>query len=506
MKSFKIGRDSGNDIVISDVTVSSQHAIITLSDSGEVKVKDLNSTNGTFVNGNRISAETAIKAGDVVKMGNSTVDWLKHINEKKSGQPPLNNDLSSLRIKSKKAIGRSPANDIVLNYQDVSSSHAQLVETVNGEMVIADTGSTNGTYVNGQKINMHTLRPGDTILIANKYPVQWGFVSAGPAPKNVSAPAPAPVSAPAPAPASSNNTTMILIVAASIVVIAIAAAALFVLKPWEAKPWPEEQIYATYKKSVVMIFGKYYYQVNVGNQNLGNFIVVDDELVPNETNRFFGTGFFVSNNGEIITNKHIAAPWAYNSEEMDLVKKLVQEYMKYKMHITDYATLVNEVKVTGRLASIGIAPNDTHLSGERDIIPCEVLKVSDNNEIDLALIQTNSKTLPAGVTTIVDLNEADVDDTNIVAGRSIYSIGFPAGLTVSGTSQGIEANNQGGKITQLRGDVSFGHNITVTSGASGSPVFDEYGRLVGVIDSGFMGISQGYNMAIKAKYVVGLVK
>ncbi|MDR2425032.1 MAG: FHA domain-containing protein, partial [Prevotellaceae bacterium] len=83
MKLIKIGRSSANDIVISDATVSSQHALITILDSKEVRIKDLNSTNGTYVNGKRITAETTIVASDVIKVGNSTVDWLKYLNERK---------------------------------------------------------------------------------------------------------------------------------------------------------------------------------------------------------------------------------------------------------------------------------------------------------------------------------------------------------------------------------------------------------------------------------------
>ena len=88
-KYIKIGRSSTNDIVINDITVSSQHAIITILDTKEVKIKDLNSTNGTFVNGKRITVETAITANDVIKAGNANVDWLKHLNSPQKGGAPV---------------------------------------------------------------------------------------------------------------------------------------------------------------------------------------------------------------------------------------------------------------------------------------------------------------------------------------------------------------------------------------------------------------------------------
>ena len=48
-------------------------------------------------------------------------------------------------------IGRDPMSDIVLNDPEVSRYHAQMVETVDG-YEIHDMGSTNGTYVSGEKI------------------------------------------------------------------------------------------------------------------------------------------------------------------------------------------------------------------------------------------------------------------------------------------------------------------------------------------------------------------
>ena len=73
MKSIKIGRSSSNDIVINEQTVSSHHAVLTeeASAAGKLyRIKDLNSTNGTFVNGKRISEDVAVQPGDTLKFGN----------------------------------------------------------------------------------------------------------------------------------------------------------------------------------------------------------------------------------------------------------------------------------------------------------------------------------------------------------------------------------------------------------------------------------------------------
>lgn len=59
-----IGRNSNNDIVIDNKYVSSVHAKLTLTNAGW-KIKDADSSNGTFVNGKRIN-ESRLKFGDVI--------------------------------------------------------------------------------------------------------------------------------------------------------------------------------------------------------------------------------------------------------------------------------------------------------------------------------------------------------------------------------------------------------------------------------------------------------
>ncbi len=60
-----VGRVQGNDIILSKRNVSKKHAQITL-DPEQPVVVDLGSTNGTWVNGHRISAPVALKAGDKI--------------------------------------------------------------------------------------------------------------------------------------------------------------------------------------------------------------------------------------------------------------------------------------------------------------------------------------------------------------------------------------------------------------------------------------------------------
>lgn len=63
-----IGRESTNTIVINDVQVSRRHAKLEQKGSAYA-IQDLGSTNGTFVNGVRISAAQVLNLGDMVALG-----------------------------------------------------------------------------------------------------------------------------------------------------------------------------------------------------------------------------------------------------------------------------------------------------------------------------------------------------------------------------------------------------------------------------------------------------
>lgn len=67
-----LGRDLANDIAISDPEVSRRHARFFLQNDN-ILVEDLGSTNGTFLNGERIASPQQLRPGDVITLGESIV-------------------------------------------------------------------------------------------------------------------------------------------------------------------------------------------------------------------------------------------------------------------------------------------------------------------------------------------------------------------------------------------------------------------------------------------------
>lgn len=63
-----LGRDITNDIVINDPEVSRHHMRLTRG-AGGFTIEDLGSTNGTFINGQRLTGARPLRAGDMVGLG-----------------------------------------------------------------------------------------------------------------------------------------------------------------------------------------------------------------------------------------------------------------------------------------------------------------------------------------------------------------------------------------------------------------------------------------------------
>lgn len=80
-------------------------------------------------------------------------------------------------------IGRLPDNHLALNHGSVSRRHARISVTERG-VVIQDTGSQNGTTINGTSVSgEQPIRPGDVIRIGYVPLFYFGFVQPGSPPE-----------------------------------------------------------------------------------------------------------------------------------------------------------------------------------------------------------------------------------------------------------------------------------------------------------------------------------
>ena len=82
MKQFKIGKGANNEVVIeNDPTVSRVHLAVFIDDEKNIFITDLGSTNGTFINGVRKEESVKLETLDVLRIGNSLVDWPRFLSD-----------------------------------------------------------------------------------------------------------------------------------------------------------------------------------------------------------------------------------------------------------------------------------------------------------------------------------------------------------------------------------------------------------------------------------------
>jgi two-component system, cell cycle response regulator len=80
----RLGRSADNSFQINDITVSREHAFVTVDNLGSVHIRDAGSTNGTYLNGMRIRPQRLVEVadGDRVQLGTSVVLKLVRLDPK----------------------------------------------------------------------------------------------------------------------------------------------------------------------------------------------------------------------------------------------------------------------------------------------------------------------------------------------------------------------------------------------------------------------------------------
>jgi pSer/pThr/pTyr-binding forkhead associated (FHA) protein len=209
------GRDAGANVIVAGSEVSRRHAEIQTTPEGYV-LMDL-SVNGTYVNGERVGRRYLLARADVIRIGHDEFRFYADaaplpqprgprsvplatnpvgpptgagarlsdtmhglpVSSVSSGTTPTSPTvapLASLLVRSGELkgrrlpikvplvnIGRAEFNDVVLPDPSVSTSHAKLQRREN-IWILSDSGSTNGTYVDGEQAEGEVaLSPGATL-------------------------------------------------------------------------------------------------------------------------------------------------------------------------------------------------------------------------------------------------------------------------------------------------------------------------------------------------------
>ena len=146
LASWLVGSQDACDIVVKDATVSGKHARLWQYADG-FELEDLGSTNGTFVDGQRIAPRSSVRVTPEqrIKLGpNVTFAWPSVVAPGAAAEQLRAATAPGTRVIR---IGRAADCDVILDYPVVSREHARITES-GGRFVLEDLRSTNGTAVN----------------------------------------------------------------------------------------------------------------------------------------------------------------------------------------------------------------------------------------------------------------------------------------------------------------------------------------------------------------------
>lgn len=221
-----IGRDATQcDITFELAVVSRQHASLDFDAESNATITDLGSSNGTFVNGERVT-RCRLKDGDSIGFGPQGLVALtfraatRNAGASPEGKEGAVSSCESAALRRQVAasaqlatansnpararagvtdsrasslarelpvlrLGRAPDNEIVLEAPGVSRYHASLTYTNGAQPTLTDLGSTNGTFVNGEPVLQPRLvSPDDLVFLGgfllrvNGRDLKWHDLSA----------------------------------------------------------------------------------------------------------------------------------------------------------------------------------------------------------------------------------------------------------------------------------------------------------------------------------------
>ena len=310
-----------------------------------------------------------------------------------------------------------------------------------------------------------------------------------------------------------------------------------------------------YYYSVSLAGGNTFYFSDIIEGKMQN-LVFNPQMV--QTTYSFGTGFFIDDRGGILTNRHVVNHYVKKSEVLPYVQKLISAMVGYAQErqreaiyeadkiysllkqnyiidsqgdiyrghsATQYSNalkrrlqeLSNDYNEAQRYISelkrisvsdvvirchskIGIAYNNSYVTGPQDFKPCVVERESANEEVDLALIRLADGATPEGAYIFKTSPAAkrslfSKGNESLTLDQQLYLIGYNRGIALASTSEGIRAQLTSGRISQKPDNYRVMYTIPILPGSSGSPVVNSYGELVAVNFAAVSG-TQSFNFGI----------
>lgn len=509
MRLLKVGRDTNCDIVLHSDKASALHAEITILNNGDILLEDKNSRNGTFVMNRPIKPGTqiSIKRGDAIRFGDVELIWT---------QVPMPEDLS--KYKAVYGIGTSMRNDIQIAGNMVSRYHATLKIDRKGKAYFQDH-SKNGSTVNGERLNQ-----GQTKQVKRSDSIVCGGT-----PVNLSQFIPG------------NGLTKIIGAVAAIAIVIVCGWGAYNYIPWSSSVTPVTT--QAMENASTCVYGGYYYEINVKDDPFKNVIKgwpdkwymgigSNGKLVVNTSTDginpigYTGTAFFISKDGEMGTNRHIAVPWEYRDAEDEenirqqmekarqatsgnLYELLAYNVMKGALSADDASAWLRRyqnspLEIGGKHAFFGVGLSGSKVNNQIDLQQAQVIAESGDPQKDVALIRLNSRKTPDYIIkmgAIYDIEHARVDETSLRPQDEEFTIiGYPMGETIANqTFDGKELRPTIHKasLSKTPDDNQIQIQAVGIGGQSGSPVIDKSHRLVGVLCSGFKGTEVTYCCNIK---------
>lgn len=321
-----------------------------------------------------------------------------------------------------------------------------------------------------------------------------------------------------------------------------------------------------YRSGVVLILNQYYYTLTLPNGKAfylagdsdGNIInfEADPDSAVNCMVAATGTGFFISDDGKIATNKHVASRTVSDKDAVRVTKqilnklerfldsqndscesikelcqvqysrstdaneraKIVQVFNYMEEKIKKNNEIIRELKYIDPAdadfeyhSTLKVAYNGTFVKSVDDMYPCTL---RDTASQDLAVIQLNSKQTPP------DKYVFPVPEKNMLEHYSfgeylsrllgsdkneqLFMIGFNRGFSMAVTEEGIYSQCTEGSINQTQKEI-IQYNINTEPGSSGSPVLNRRGQLVAINFAGYRN-AQSFNYGVKEKHLYDLLK